>query len=138
MARGLGQAMKTFVLRGPEHAKALTDYLKAHAGPEARAGRPLLVTVDSYRAKRSSEQNRLLHALLNTIAENATVNGRYFDMETWKEMVRRKFIGTEEIDLPDGSSIERGISTASLTVPEFTLLIERVQAWAQTELNVEF
>ena len=89
-------------------------------------------------SRRSSEQNRLLHALLNTIAENATVNGRYFDMETWKEMVRRKFIGTEEIDLPDGSSIERGISTASLTVPEFTLLIERVQAWAQTELNVEF
>lgn len=118
--------------------RRLADYLKANAGREAREGRPLLVTVDTYRAKRSSEQNRLLHALLNTIAENATVGGKYFDAETWKEHVRRKFIGTEEIHLPDGSRIERGISTASLTVPEFTLLIERVQAWAQTELNVEF
>lgn len=130
--------MKAFVLRGPEQSRALLDYLKVNAGPQASAGRPLLVTVDEYRAKRTSEQNRLLHALLNTIAENATVGGRYFDMETWKEQVRRKFIGTEEIDLPDGSRLERGISTASLTVPEFTLLIERVQAWAQTELNVEF
>lgn len=130
--------MKSFVLRGADQAKALTDYLKANAGREAREGRPFLVTVDTYRAKRSSEQNRLLHALLNTIAENATVGGKYFDVETWKEHVRRKFIGTEEIHLPDGSRIERGISTASLTVPEFTLLIERVQAWAQTELNVEF
>lgn len=130
--------MKSFVLRGAEQAKALTDYLKAHAGPEARAGRPLLVTVDTYRAKRSSEQNRLLHALLNTIAEQATVNGKYFELEVWKEHVRRRFIGLEEVHMPDGSRIERGISTASLTVPEFTLLIERVQAWAQTELNVEF
>jgi hypothetical protein len=130
--------MKSFVLRGPEQWQSLKAHLKAHAGPQARAGRPLLVTVDEYRAKRTSEQNRLFHALLNTIAENATVGGKYFDAETWKEHIRRKFIGTEEINLPDGSRLERGISTASLTVPEFTLLIERVQAWAQTELNVEF
>lgn len=113
-------------------------YVKQHAASAALDGRPLLVTVEEYRAKRTSEQNRLFHALLNTIAENATVSGKYYDAETWKEHIRRKFIGTEEINLPDGSRIERGISTASLTVPEFTLLIERVQAWAQTELNVEF
>lgn len=130
--------MRTFILRGPEHAKALTDYLKANAGPQAAAGKPFCVTVDEYRAKRSAEQNRLFHALLNVIAENASIDGKYYDAETWKELIRRKFIGTEEINLPDGSRIERGISTASLSVAEFTLLIERVQAWAQTELNVEF
>jgi hypothetical protein len=130
--------VKSFVLRGPEQYHALRDHLRANAGPQASAGKPLLVTVDVYYAKRSSEQNRLFHALLNTIAENATVGGKYFDAETWKEHIRRRFIGTEEINLPDGSRLERGISTASLTVPEFTLLIERVQAWAQTELNVEF
>lgn len=130
--------MKHFVLREREHAENMWKYVRQNAADAARAGRPLLVTVEEYRAKRSAEQNRFLHALLNTIAENAAVEGKYYDMETWKEQVRRKFIGTEEINLPDGSRIERGISTASLTVPEFTLLIERVQAWAQTELNVEF
>lgn len=130
--------MKTFVLREREHADRMWQYVRQHAADAARAGRPLLVTVDEYRAKRSAEQNRLFHALLNVIAEGATVDGKYYDADTWKEHIRRKFIGTEETNLPDGSRLERGISTASLTVPEFTLLIERVQAWAQTELNVEF
>lgn len=130
--------MKHFVLREREHADSMWQYVKQHAAAASLDGRPLLVTVEEYRAKRSGEQNRLFHALLNVIAENAAVEGKFYDMETWKEHVRRKFIGTEEINLPDGSRLERGISTASLTVPEFTLLIERVQAWAQTELNVEF
>lgn len=134
----MGQVLKTFILRERVHAESMWDYVKQHAAGQARVGRPLLVTVEEYRAKRSAEQNRLFHALLNTIAESATVGGKYFDVDTWKEHIRRKFIGTEEINLPDGARLERGIGTSSLTVPEFTLLIERVQAWAQTELNVEF
>lgn len=129
--------MKTFILREQAHAQSLVAYLKQHAGPQARAGKPLVVTVAEHKAKRSAEQNRLFHALLNTIAESATVNGKYYDAETWKEHIRRKFIGTEEIHLPDGARIERGISTASLSVAEFTQLIERTQAWAQTELGIE-
>lgn len=130
--------MKTFVLRAPEHGKAMVDYVKAHAGAQAAAGAPLVVSIDTYKAKRSGEQNKLLHALLNDIAEQATVNGKYFSGETWKELIRRKFIGCEEIDLPDGSRLERGISTTTLSVGEFTQLIDQVMAWATTELNVQF
>ncbi len=129
--------MKTFILRAPEHGHALVDYLKAFAGPAAAAGRPLQVTVEEYAAKRSSEQNRKLHAILNEISENVCVNGRYYDAEVWKEQVRRRFIGTEELDLPDGSRIERGISTTTLNVGQFSELIERVTAWAAVEFGVE-
>lgn len=129
--------MKTFVLRAPEHAKAMIDFIRANAGDQAKAGKPLVVSIDEFRAKRSSEQNRKLHAILNDIAEQAVVNGRTYDAEVWKEQIRRRFIGTEELDMPDGSRIERGISTTTLGVGEFANLIEIVQAWAQTELNVE-
>jgi hypothetical protein len=129
---------RQFILRDPQHGKAMVDYVKAHAGAQAAAGAPLVVSIDTYKAKRSGEQNRLLHALLNDIAEQATVNGKYFSAETWKELVRRKFIGCEEIDLPDGSRLERGVSTTALSVGEFTQLIDKVQAWAVTELGVQF
>lgn len=129
--------MKTFVLRAPEHARALIAFLKANAGPQAAAGRPLEVTVAEHQAKRSSEQNRKLHAILSEIAENVRIDGRYYSAEVWKEQVRRRFIGTEELDLPDGSRIERGISTTSLNASQFSELIEKVTAWAAIELSVE-
>lgn len=49
----------------------------------------------------------------------------------------KRSIGMEELLMPDGSRIERGISTTSLSVGEFANLIEAVSAWAQTELNVD-
>jgi hypothetical protein len=129
--------MKTFVLRTVDHANELIRFLKEHAGPSARSGHPLAVTVAEHKAKRSGEQNRLFHALLNQIAEQATIDGRQYSPEVWKEQIRRRFIGMEEIDLPDGTRTERGISTKSLNVGEFSNLIEIVRAWAQTDLNIE-
>lgn len=128
----------TYVLRNPEIAKRMVAQIKMLAGPANAAGRPLQVTISEYKQQRTGEQNRLFHALLNDIAEQATVNGRYFDADTWKELIRRRFIGTDEINLPDGTRIERGISTTTLSVAEFNQLIEKVTAWAVTDLGVEF
>lgn len=128
---------QTYILRDPEIAKRMVNFIKATAGPANAAGRPLVVEIREHKARRSDEQNRKLHALLNEISENVCVNGRYFEMEVWKEQVRRRFIGTEEIHLPDGTRIERGISTTTLDVGQFSELIERVTAWAHTELAVE-
>lgn len=129
--------MPTYILRNKEIAQRMVDYIKAVAGPAAAAGKPIVVEVGEYQAKRSSEQNRKLHALLAEIAENVCIDGRYYSAEVWKEQVRRRFIGTEEIELPDGTRIERGISTTTLNVSQFSELIERVTAWATTELSVE-
>lgn len=129
--------MRTFVLRNEASARMLWGFLKSNWVLMAQAGKPLAITVAEHRAKRSIDQNAKLHALLNDISQNAWVGGRQFPPETWKEHVRRKFIGTEEIDMPDGRRIERGISTTSLGVEEFSLLIERVQQWAADELGVE-
>lgn len=129
--------MRTWVLRNPDAAHDLIAFLKANAGAAAADKKPLTVTVAEHRVKRSEEQNRKLHAILNSVAEQATVSGKYYSVEVWKEHVRRKFIGLDEIDLPDGTRIERGLSTTSLSVAEFSNLIEVVSAWAQTELNIE-
>lgn len=129
--------MRTFVLSDVSHANELIAFLKEHAGPQASAGHPLAVTVAEHKRRRSDEQNRMLHAVLNTIATSASVNGKQYPVEVWKEQVRRKFIGLEEIDMPDGSRSERGISTKTLNVAEFSKLIDIVTAWAQTELGID-
>ena len=128
--------LRLFVLRSENDSKALYGFLRANWNAMAQAGRPLSVSVAEYKSKRSDDQNRKLHAMLNELATNAWINGKQFTPDTWKEFVRQKFIGTEEIDMPDGRRIERGISTTTLSVQEFSELIEQINEWAASELGV--
>lgn len=125
-------------MRGDGHAKRLYAFLKAHWRAMAAAGKPLAVEVRPYKDKRTIEQNKKLHAMIRDIAEQAWVSGRQHNEEEWKEYIRRRFIGVEDFHLPNGCRIERGISTTSLDIEEFAKLITMVEAWAVTDLGVEF
>lgn len=129
---------RTFVLTGPAQAKALQAFLRLNAGAKAAAGHPLAVSVAEHKAKRSEAQNNMLHALLREISEKAWLNGKQYSVEVWKEHVRRAFIGSDILDMPDGSRVTLGISTTTLNIAEFAELLDRVQAWATTELGVQF
>jgi hypothetical protein len=128
---------RTFILLDADVVREMRQFIASHYGRAAAMGRPLVVTVAEHHARRSGSQNRLLHALLNEIAENVMVEGRKYDASFWKELIRRRFIGTEEMQLPDGTRIERGISTTTLSKGEFAALIDQVTAFAVTELGLE-
>lgn len=132
----MAAATHPFVLRGDREANSLWTFLKQWR-QSAAAGKPLAVTVSEYKSKRTLEQNSLLHVYLEQIAEAAHVEGRRYSEEQWKEYYRRRLIGTEEIDLPDGSRIERGISTTTLNVEQFARFLTAIEAHAATELGVE-
>lgn len=124
--------MRIFVLRDEQHARALWAFLRGNWKELAQAGRPLSVTVQEHKAKRSSDQNRLYWQRLNQIAEQAWVGGKQFSAEAWHEFFKRQLIGYEE--LPCGGTV--GISTATLSVSEFSDYINRVEAYAATELGI--
>lgn len=124
---------RTFILRGPEQAKALHAFLKANASAMAQQGRPLAVDVREHKAKRSGPQNRRYWALLRFIAENAWVGGKQFGDDAWHEHFKRKFIGIEE--LPGGDTA--GISTATLDVGAFTAYMEAVERFAGADLGLD-
>lgn len=128
---------RTFVLRADTMAEALWAFLRHNWRAMAAQGKPLAVTVTEHREKRTTAQNARLHPILEEIAQQAWIAGRRYDAETWKEHYRRKFIGTEEIDLPDGTRIERGISTTTLDVAEFSTFMDKIQADA-VDLGVVF
>lgn len=97
--------------------------------------RPLMVEVADYQEQRSSAQNRLLHAILRDVAESIEVDGKRFSADAWKEEFRRGFIGTEEVTLPGGKRIERGISTTTLDRGQMSEAIDRFQAWLASEFG---
>lgn len=124
---------RTFIIRGPEQARALHAFLKANAAALAQQGKPLAVEVREHKAKRSSQANRRYWALLRFISENAFVAGRQFSDDAWHEHFRRKFIGCE--DLPDGSTV--GISTTTLDVGAFNDYMAQIEAYAATDLGLD-
>ena len=85
---------------------------------------------------RTLEQNSRYwgRGVLSQIAEKATVVGRRYSAEVWHEQFKRQFIGIEE--LPNGQIV--GKSSAKLSIKEFSEFVDKVEAFAATELGVLF
>jgi hypothetical protein len=124
---------RTFVLRAPEHAQSMLAYIKANAGPQAAARKPLVITVDIYKARRTSEANARYWALLGEIAEQVQVNGKYFSNDTWHEHFKSLFAPKE-----DGPSGPIPISTSHMNTEQFSHYMTRVEVYAAQQLGVEF
>ena len=99
-----------------------------------QAGKKLVLVVKL--RTRTKPQNRRYwgRGVLAQIAEQAVVNGRLYSAESWHEHLKRKFLGVDE--LPNGEVI--GKSSKTLTTAEFCNFCEQVEAYAATELGVEF
>jgi len=129
---------EVFVIETPERLRALDAYMKANWLGAVKRDAPLVVTIEDDVRQRSTIQNRRYWALLREISEGARPNDKQYGSDTWHEFFKAKYIGTEEIELPDRRRIERPISTTALSVSEFAEYMTRVEAYAATELNVEF
>lgn len=130
---------REFVLRAPAAANALTAFLKMNAGSAVERGRPLRVIVTEDEKKRNAEQNRFYWGpVLTTITDQAWVGGRQYSKDVWHEHFARMFGVCDELVLPDGEIVTRRKSTTQMTVGEFSEYLNRVQAYAASELGVEF
>lgn len=129
---------REFMLRGPSQWQAFKAFVGANAKAAADIGKPLrlIVTVDE--AKRNVQQNRFYWgAVITPIAEQAWVDGRQFDKDTWHEYFGRLYGVCEDVTLPDGEVIVRRKSTTAMTIAEFSEYLERVQVHATEQLGVE-
>lgn len=79
--------------------------------------------------RRSNEQNRRYWAILNEIAA-LDVQGRKYTAETWHEYFKGRFIGNEDIELPNGKTLLRPISTTTLDKIQFGEYMTQIEAWA--------
>jgi NinB protein len=131
-------------LHSPEQAhKAIADiWLKVKAS--LLAGRKQVLTVTDFQDNVSTQQRKYYHGfVLNEIAKQASIAGRKYNLQIWKEHFRDKFLGDEvvtEINPMTGVEARRLIrkSTEGLGVKGYNLLIDQVTAFAVTELHVNF
>jgi hypothetical protein len=126
--------LRVFVLRSEGHLQSLRAFIDLNWQALAKQEKPLQVVVSEFKAKRTLEQNAKMHAVFQEIAEKAWVNGRQYSAEVWKEEFKRTLLGTE--DLPSGG--KAGVSTTTLNVEACARFIDQVEAYAASELGVEF
>ena len=80
--------------------------------------------------KRSNDQNRRYWSILNELAEQCDVRGQKFAAETWHEYFKGRFIGQEDIQLPNGKAFTRPISTTTLDKAAFSEYMLQIEAFA--------
>lgn len=102
--------------------RACWDVCMGMTGPMELILRPL-------KSKRSIDQNRRLWAIYREVAALVWVAGKRFSDECWHEQFKRWFIGMEEIVMPDGTIEQRGISTTTLNVAEFSEYMRSIETW---------
>lgn len=78
---------------------------------------------------RSSEQNKRYWKLLGLLAEKP-VQGNKFSSEAWHIYFKFKFIGAEDITLPNGKILTQPISSAGLNKPDFNDYMMNVELFA--------
>lgn len=131
-------------LHNPEQARAV---LKQHTlpwvGQQLEAGRQLVAEFRLLDDDITNKQRAYLHAVVLTeIALYARPNGQQFPMPVWKEHFRAQFLGFKVVTSINPITGKRHrrrarISTEDLGVRGMAEYIDRVIAYAATELGVE-
>jgi hypothetical protein len=83
--------------------------------------------------RRSNEANARYWALLHEISEKVKVNNkqqRYYPVNVWHEYFKSRFIGCDEMMLPNRHSLILPISTTTLDKAQFGNYMTQVEAWA--------
>lgn len=101
-------------------------------------------SISLHEDRKSDRQRRFYHGVvLKQIALQASVNGVRHDLQVWKEYFRSEYLGYKTgsyLNPITGKKSRRRkrISTEELGVREYSRLIEKVMAYAVTELGVIF
>lgn len=114
-------------------------------GEQLKSGRRLVIEARLYEDDKTDRQRRYYHGVvLKTIAAQASgADGQRFPLAVWKEYFRAEYLGHKTITSKNpltGKKHRRRarVSTEDLGVKGYSQLIDRVTAFASTELGVTF
>ena len=82
------------------------------------------------RIRRSSEANRRYWLILHVMAEKLQPQGIQYSAETWHTWAKLKWLGGDDVKLPNGKVIVVPKSSAELDKGEFHAYAEQVEMWA--------
>jgi hypothetical protein len=121
-------------------SKTIWPWCKANLS----AGRGVVLEARLAEDVKTDKQRRFLHGfILLSIAHQAQPNGQKFPLAVWKEHFRSEFLGFKVVTTTNPLTRKKSrrrvrISTEDLGVKGYSEYIDRVAAFAATELGVEF
>lgn len=98
---------------------------------------PLEMAVIVQDRTRTLDQNAALHSALTDIAEQVRPDGRAYDKDTWRLLLKIKFFGKDVRELPTGEIVEVEPHSRFRNRAEFSEFIEFVYAFG-TESGVRW
>ncbi len=135
----------TIILRDAEQA---SQVIRNAAAPKCReiwaTGQLVEATFRTHEDAKTDRQRKYYHGIvLKSIADQARPNGQSFPLPVWKEHFRAEYLGFKTLTTINpltGKKSRRRvrISTEDLGVRAYSQLIDRVSAFAATELGVTF
>lgn len=127
----------TTTLHNPQEAHQTLQRLWGWLKPRLLQGQAYTLSIEE--PKRSSSQNKLLHATLQDIAQRREWAGRKWDVLTWKRLLTAAWMrarGDQVLVVPalDGHGFDVVFEhTSKLSKAQMAELIDFIQAWdAQT------
>lgn len=123
--------MKTFVCRHPSDAAYVDGYIR-----EVAAVKPVKVTIEEYRKKRSLDQNALYWKWLTIIRDHIRDTiGAVYTTDDLHEWFRDTFLGKRQIKFKDRTLVVPR-STTSLNVQEMTDYLNNIEMYCADRLNL--
>jgi hypothetical protein len=99
-------------------------------------GKRVQITIERNN-KRTSPQNRYLHALFTIFTKSLNELGNNFKTEEVKELVKFKFLTLEVVNESTGETIGQRIKgTHELNKEEMGDFIDRFMEWSATDFNI--
>ena len=80
--------------------------------------------------KRSTQANARLWLLYHLIAERVRPDGKAFSADQWHCYFKSRFLGCDEMTIPNGKTLLILKSTTSLDTAEFNEYMTNVESWA--------
>lgn len=127
----------TTTLHNPQDAHQTLARLWTWLKPRLLAGHAYTLSIEE--PKRSSSQNKLLHAMLQDIASRREWAGRKWDVLTWKRLLTAAWMrarGDQVLVVPalDGHGFDVVFEhTSKLSKAQMAELIEFITAWDATQ-----
>lgn len=123
-----------FLIHNAQIINTVSQFLSRNWQAVKERDEVLEVVVREYKKNRNLEQNKRLHAMLQEIADQVWIDGKQFNMETWKEYYKRMFLGV--IELPNGNLMAN--PTHKLNTKECAEFMQKIEAHAVSEFGVVF
>jgi len=82
------------------------------------------------RKTRSTPANARYWLLLHMIAEKLHPQGKSYSANTWHTWAKSRFLGCDEVTMPNGKTLQIPRSSADLDVSEFQDFMQKVEVFA--------